>query len=227
MARRSLGSAVLVAAVLIAAGQARGAGDGGGSGGVGGSGGGAGEGMPGSAAVTPGKAPPVEGLFTRPTAKPGQPKAQKAVPTCGAGFVLKAGSCVRVRAGVLGDGDLYAQGRLLAVRGWYAEALPILDAIQRTDDSMVWTMRGFATRKLGRVEEGMALYEKALAIDPNNLNTHEYKGEVFVTAGRLDLARVELATLERLCGRTCEQYEDLARAIETGQPEGPEDDEDA
>ena len=80
-------------------------------------------------------------------------------------------------------------------------------------------MRGYATRKLGRWDEGMALYEKALALDPDNINTHEYKGEAFVVAGRMDQAKAELATLQRLCGTECEQYEDLAKAIETGEPE--------
>jgi tetratricopeptide (TPR) repeat protein len=127
--------------------------------------------------------------------------------------------CVKLHAGLMPDEDLYTQGRSLALAGYYAEALPILDTVTRTDDSMVYTMRGYATRKLGRWDEGMALYEKALALDPDNINTHEYKGEAFVVAGRMDQAKAELATLQRLCGTECEQYEDLAKAIETGEPE--------
>jgi hypothetical protein len=65
----------------------------------------------------------------------------------------------------------------------------------------------------------MTLYQKALAIDPNNINTHEYIGEGYVSIGRVDLARSELARLETLCGTGCEQYEDLAEAIETGKVE--------
>jgi hypothetical protein len=65
------------------------------------------------------------------------------------------------------------QGHALALAGYCSHALPILEAVARGDDAMVLTMRGFATRKLGRLDDGMALYAKALAIDPNNVTTHE------------------------------------------------------
>jgi hypothetical protein len=140
---------------------------------------------------------------------------------CPQGYVLdqRRHVCVRARAGILPDDELYAQGRALALAGFYESALPILEAVTRGDDSMVYTMRGYATRKLGHFEKGMALYQTALAIDPNNINTHEYIGEGYVSVGRLDLARAELVKLEKLCGTGCEQYSDLAEAIETGKIE--------
>ena len=42
----------------------------------------------------------------------------------------------------------------------------------------------------------------------------EYLGEAYVTQGKLDLAKAELAEIEKRCGTTCEPYEDLAEAIE-------------
>ncbi len=130
------------------------------------------------------------------------------------------GACTRAAAGVLPDAQLYAEGRALALAGYYAEALPILEAVARTDDPMVFTMRGFAERKLGHVQTALALYDRALAIDPGNVNTHEYLGEAYVTQGRLDLARIELVKVEKGCGGTgCKQYEDLAQAIATGRTE--------
>ena len=59
----------------------------------------------------------------------------------------------------------------------------------------------------------MAYYQKALAIEPDNVNTHEYLGEGYVAIGRVELARLELDKLARICGTSCEQYEDLAKAI--------------
>jgi tetratricopeptide (TPR) repeat protein len=142
-------------------------------------------------------------------------------PVCPQGYVLKGGSCLHASNGVLPDNELYEQGRALALAGYYAYALPILQAVSRTDDSMVYTMLGYVQRRLGRFEAGMALYEKALAIDPDNVNTHEYMGEGYVQIGKMDLARVELATVRRICGSTdCEQYEDLARAVDTGEVDG-------
>jgi tetratricopeptide (TPR) repeat protein len=136
---------------------------------------------------------------------------------CSKGFVLRGNSCVRADSGLVPDDELYSQGRALALAGYYEEALPILQAVKRTDDAMVFTMIGYATRRLGHWDEGMAIYQKALAIDPANVNTHEYLGEGYVTAGRLELARIELAKVAESCGGTnCEQYRLLAYAIETG-----------
>jgi tetratricopeptide (TPR) repeat protein len=71
---------------------------------------------------------------------------------------------------------------------------------------------------MGDVDEGIAYYHQALAIDPDNLDTREYLGEGYVAAGRTDLAEIELARLETLCGADCGQYEALAAAI-AGEPE--------
>ena len=78
-------------------------------------------------------------------------------------------------------------------------------------------MRGFALRKMGRAQEGLTFYGRALALDPDNANTYEYLGAYHVETGNLDMARIALARIEAICGgRACEQYEDLAKAIETG-----------
>ncbi len=92
-------------------------------------------------------------------------------------------------------------------------ALDTLNAIRDKNDAMVLTMIGYSTRKLGDAEAGIAIYHQALAIDPNNVNTHEYLGEGYIDAGRVDLAEAELDTLRGLCGTGCEQYRDLAKAI--------------
>jgi hypothetical protein len=136
---------------------------------------------------------------------------------CNKGFVLRGNSCIRADSGAIPDDELYTQGRALALAGYYEEALPILEAVKRTDDAMVYTMIGYTTRRLGHWDEGMAIYQKALAIDPNNVNTHEYLGEGYVTVGRFELARVELAKVAESCGGTnCDQYQALAYAIDTG-----------
>ena len=140
--------------------------------------------------------------------------------SCPPGYVLKNGNCYRASSGVLPDRELYRQGRDLALAHQYDKALPILELIRTTDNSMVYTMRGFALRKLGRAEEGVAFYQKALAIDPDNVNTHEYLGEYYVDIGDLDRARAQLAKVFEICGRTeCEQFEDLEEAIKTGKSE--------
>jgi tetratricopeptide (TPR) repeat protein len=119
---------------------------------------------------------------------------------------------------MLDDGTLTEQGRALALHGYYEGALEALMAVRNKNDAIVLTYIGYATRKLGKVEEGIAWYHKALAIDPDNVHTREYLGEGYVAAGRIELARQELAKLEALCGKGCEQYEALSAAI-AGEPE--------
>jgi len=134
-------------------------------------------------------------------------------PSCPRGEVYNshAGKCSRSTS-ALDDKDLYRQGRDLALAGRYQEALTALNAVKKPD-SMTLTMIGYATRKLGNYDGGVAYYAKALALDPNNVNTHEYLGEAYAEKGKLDLAKAELVKVSAVCGTTCEQYQDLAKAI--------------
>jgi tetratricopeptide (TPR) repeat protein len=122
-------------------------------------------------------------------------------------------TCVARSSSLIDERDLYLTGRELALAGHYEDALGLLNAVS-DKDAMTLTMIGYATRKLGHTEEGIAIYHQALALEPDNLNTHEYLGEGYLAAGRVDLAEAQLDVLERLCGGTgCEQYRDLRDAI--------------
>ena len=128
----------------------------------------------------------------------------------------KTKTCIASSTRLFDDDELYVTGRELALAGRYEDALDILGAVA-DKDAMTLTMIGYATRKLGRTDEGIAIYHQALALDPDNLNTHEYLGEGYLAAGRIDLAELQLDVLERLCGVDCEQYQDLNKAI-LGEP---------
>ena len=136
-------------------------------------------------------------------------------PSCPTGYVYDSNkkACVKASSGLFDDKQLYAQGRALALAGRYAEALGALTAVRNQNNSMVLTMIGYAKRKSGSFDEGMAYYRRALAIDPKNVNTREYLGEAYAEKGRMDLAKAELVKVEALCGTECEQYQDLAKAI--------------
>jgi tetratricopeptide (TPR) repeat protein len=121
--------------------------------------------------------------------------------------------CVRANAGLLDDKELYEQGRALALAGHYGNALDALRAMRDQSNAPALTMIGYAERKLGNTAEALKAYEKALALDPDNADAHEYLGEAYVAMGRIDLAGHELETLARICGKACEQYGDLAAAI--------------
>lgn len=137
---------------------------------------------------------------------------------CKAGMTYNKDKGYCETTSLLDDRQLYEQGRALALAGHYENALEALDAIRDKQDSGVLTYLGYATRKMGDLDAGIAYYHQALAIDPSNLNTREYLGEGYVAAGKMELARAELATLETLCGKSCDQYRGLASAI-AGEPE--------
>jgi tetratricopeptide (TPR) repeat protein len=134
-------------------------------------------------------------------------------PSCKHGTVYDTSKHQCVKNGAsLDDKYLYQQGRDLALAARYDEALTALNAV-KSPDSMTLTMIGYATRKLGNYDQGLAYYRKALALDPSNVNTHEYLGEAYAEKGKLDLAKAELIKVSAVCGTTCEQYQDLSKAI--------------
>jgi hypothetical protein len=141
--------------------------------------------------------------------------AAASVVTCDKGFAYDVDKKVCVKTTALNDQDLYYQGRMLALAGHYGAAIDTLGAVGNKT-SNVLTMIGYSTRKLGQLDAGIAIYHQALALDPKNLSTHEYLGEGYLAAGRVDLAEVELGTLQSLCGKTCVQYQTLSNALYVG-----------
>ena len=76
------------------------------------------------------------------------------------------------------------------------------------------TMIGYATRHLGRVDEALGYYGKALALNPNMTNTRQYLGEAYLQKNDVAKAKIELAVIERICGNdACQDYRDLAKEI--------------
>ena len=120
-----------------------------------------------------------------------------------------------VKTSKLDDKQLIEQGRQLAVSGHYGKAIDILKAVADNKDPLALTYLGYSYRKSGQIKHGMALYKQALSIDPDSIVTREYLGEGYAETGRIDLARLELVKVEKLCGNvSCEEYRDLAEAIE-------------
>jgi tetratricopeptide (TPR) repeat protein len=122
--------------------------------------------------------------------------------------------CVQAQSGVTDDKSLADYAYALARDGRYEEALATLDLMQDPNTAEALNYRGYATRKLGRVEEGIGYYQQSVALDPEYTLVREYLGEAYVVQGKLDLAREQLGEIEKRCGTTCEPYLDLAEAIE-------------
>lgn len=147
----------------------------------------------------------IDGTHTD-SAKPAHP--------CKTGYVWsdKAKGCVKITSGLVDQKALFQEGRALAKAGHFNQALAVLAAADQKD-SMVLTMIGYSKRKQGHWDEGVAYYNQALAINPNNVNTREYLGEAWLTKGRADLAKAELIKIGVIAGTDSEQYGLLAKAI--------------
>ena len=130
-------------------------------------------------------------------------------------WVQRMNKCVRAQSGLVPDESLTEYAYALAKAKRYGEALGMLDLLQDPNTPRALNYRGYATRKLGRTEEGIGYYLKSVALDPTYAQVREYLGEAYVTQGKLDLANEQLRTLKSLCGTGCEEYRDLAKAIAT------------
>jgi tetratricopeptide (TPR) repeat protein len=144
---------------------------------------------------------------------------------CKTGYVVKTVTrkglkpykiCVKATAGIIPDSELYAQGYLLAKTGEYDWALQAFGAMTNIQTPETLTMIGYSNRKAGRLEIAVSYYDQALAMKPDYVKAREYLGEGYVAAGRLDLAKLQLAEIAKRAGTNAEEYIDLSKAI-TGQ----------
>lgn len=157
-------------------------------------------------------APAAEPASTAMSAKALGCKHGEAAKWSGEGVARKQ-ACITLASGVMGDDELYEQGKLLATEGEYDWALEALSLITKQDDAKVLNYIGYSHRKAGRLETGIESYKKALTLDPNFVQAREYLGEAYILAGKKDLATAELAEIKTRCGATCPEYATLEKSL--------------
>ena len=72
---------------------------------------------------------------------------------------------------------------------------------------------GYAYRQKGNYNAAFDYFRAALDLDPSHRRAREYIGETYLITGNKAKAREQLAALERICGKSCPEYQDLQRAI--------------
>jgi tetratricopeptide (TPR) repeat protein len=112
------------------------------------------------------------------------------------------------------NADFAAGRQAIERKDWKAA----VEALSKAEKSMagnadLQNYLGYAYRNLDDLDKAFSHYKEALRIDPKHRGAHEYLGETYLKAKQPEKAAEHLAALEKICGKTCEEYRDLAKAI--------------
>ncbi|MEL6958528.1 MAG: tetratricopeptide repeat protein [Pseudomonadota bacterium] len=145
------------------------------------------------------------------------PSPSQTTTQCADGLVFDTATqtCMTPDQSTNDDNAMMEIVRELAYFDRLADARMVLDQLDPSD-SMVQTYYGFTARKMGDVEGGMAYYQAALAIDPDNILARSYMGQGLVEMGDLTGAQEQLSEIRARNGRQSWAEVSLRLAIESG-----------
>ena len=116
-----------------------------------------------------------------------------------------------------GAGDYYESGKANIIKSDWATAIVDLEQADKLqpNNADVNNLLGYSNRKLGKLDISLSYYRKALKLTPKHLGANEYLGELYLMMNQPAKAKIQLATLAKICGKTCEQYLDLKKGIDS------------
>lgn len=133
--------------------------------------------------------------------------------TC-VGAVYANGSEPKADA-VAENADFVAGHKAVLAKDWQGAVTALNKAVKKSPENAdIHNYLGYAYRNLGEMDLSFSHYNQALKINPNHRQVHEYLGEAYLKVGKLDKALEHLARLEQICGKGCDDYQDLAKSIE-------------
>jgi tetratricopeptide (TPR) repeat protein len=146
------------------------------------------------------------------------PKPTETTTECAKGEVWdeKTKTCVKAEDQSLNDDQRFGAVRELAYAGRYDEAMAMLAAMQEGETSRVMTYQGFLLRQTGHLEEGIAAYERAIAMNPANILARSYYGQLLVQMDELAMAEDQLTQIRAQGGAGTWAERALSTAITTG-----------
>jgi Flp pilus assembly protein TadD len=117
------------------------------------------------------------------------------------------------------DADFVAGKSAIQAKAWQAAITSFSRVVAREPrNADAHNYLGYANRWLGKMDESFKEYNIALKLDPDHKGANEYIGVAYLKVNQPEKAKEHLARLEKICGKRCEEYEDLAKAIATYQP---------
>ncbi len=90
--------------------------------------------------------------------------------------------------------------------------------LQDAKNADAWNMLGYSSRWAGNYPDAFNAYARALALEPLHRGANSYLGVAYVRTNDLAKARAQLAKVDSICGRDCEEYKLLEKAIAEYKP---------
>ena len=112
------------------------------------------------------------------------------------------------------DGELEKAIAAITRNDWAAAQAvlePYIVSNPRNADG--FNLLGYSLRNQKKYDESLVAYKQALTLDPKHRGAHEYIGIAYVQMGQMDKAKEHLASLDKICTFSCEEYRDLKKAI--------------
>ncbi len=117
------------------------------------------------------------------------------------------------------DADFAAGKKAIDAKDWNAAIAAFSKVVTRNPTNAdAHNFLGYAYRWTGKMDESFSHYNSALKLEPNHKGAHEYIGVAFLKIDKPARAKEHLAKLEIICGKKCEEYLDLAKAIADYKP---------
>jgi|JI6StandDraft_1071083.scaffolds.fasta_scaffold176927_1 Flp pilus assembly protein TadD len=115
--------------------------------------------------------------------------------------------------------DFVAGKKSIEAKDWN-RAIEQFSRVVATDNKNAdaYSLLAFSLRWAGRMDEAFANYDKALALDPKHRGANNYLGIAYLKVNDLSRAQAQLTKLEGICGKQCDEYQSLAKAIAEYRP---------
>jgi tetratricopeptide (TPR) repeat protein len=124
--------------------------------------------------------------------------------------------CIKAEDSSLNDDQRFLAVREFAYAGQPEAAMHVLATMTEGQTDRVLTYTGFLNRQMGNWEAGLAAYEMALEINPDNILARSYYGQALVLMNETTLATVQLDEIRVRGGAGTWAETALADAILTG-----------
>lgn len=99
----------------------------------------------------------------------------------------------------------------------YKDAIEKLEKVVMKEPGKAdaWNYLGYSQRKIGKYDDSLKSYTRALDIDPKHKGANEYLGELYLMTDNLPKAEAQLKILVDLCPSGCSERGDLEKAVAT------------